>query len=245
MYVTASETVSLLVEFKAPSGELVIPDTGTFTYTVVELDGTVVLAPQTPTLGASDTTTTVVLSSPTTDKSGSEDFETIRLKYSYDVSGVTLSQTRTIFLVIEPKYVVLSEDIRNLLGASQLTIDDGMISLFDSYITLKNDTRLGTKVLDDELLAGGYRARTANNLIKYHAACETISKLELTQVKTHTEDNISVTHFEADLGRLKFKFKARFEEALGILNPEALSDINASGEGFFSAVTPTDPVTGV
>ena len=244
MYVTASETTSTLVEFKAPSGELVIPDAGTFTYKVIKLDGSTVLPTQTTPLNTTATTTTVVLSSPETDKTSLEDFETIRLKYSYAVNGVTLTGNRDFFLVDEPKYIVKPEDVRNLLGSSPLTLDDEMISLFDSYIELKNDNQLGDKLLDDELLAGGYRARTANNLIKYHAACEAIDKLALTLIKTHTEDNISVTHFEVDLNRLKGKFNARFEEALGILNPNALTLINASGQGFFLVTTPVDPVTG-
>lgn len=244
MYVTASESASILVEFKAPTGELVIPDAGTFTYKVIQLDGTEVLAPVTPTLGVNDTTTTVVIASPTTDKAGVEDFVTIRLKYSYLVNGVTITGTQEFFLVDEPKYIVKPQDVRNLLGSTDLTLDDTLISLFDSYIELKNDDLLGSKVLDDELLAGGYRARTANNLIKFHAACESIDKLALTLIKTHTEDNISVTHFEVDLNRLKGKFMAKFEDALGILNPDAITAINASGEGFFVAATPTDPVTG-
>jgi len=244
MYVTASETASILVEFKAPTGELVIPDAGTFTYRVIRLDGTQVLAPTTPTLGVNDTTATVVIASPTTDKSSSEDFETIRLKYSYTVNGVTITGTREFFLVDEPKYIIKAQDIRNLLGSTDLTLDDNLISLFDSYIELKNSDLLGDKDLDVELLAGGYRARTANNLIKFHTACEAIDKLALTLIKTHTEDNISVTHFEVDLDRLKGKFMAKFEEALGILNPAALNTINAAGEGFFVVATPTDPVTG-
>jgi len=245
MYVTASESASILVEFKAPTGELVIPDAGTFTYKVIQLDGTVVLPTVTPTLGLNDTTATVVIASPTTDKSGLEDFETIRLKYSYVVNGVTITGTREFFLVDEPKYIVKPEDIRNLIGSTDLTLDDNLISLFDSYIELKNSDLLGTKLLDTELLAGGYRARTANNLIKFHAACEAIDKLALTLIKTHTEDNISVTHFEVDLDRLKAKFAARFEEAVGILNPAAITAINGSGEGFFVVATPVDPVTGV
>ena len=245
MYVTASETATLLVEFKAPTGELVIPDAGTFNYKVIQLDGTEVLAPVTPVLGINDTTATVVITSPTTDILGVEDFEIIRLKYSYSINGVTLTGTKDFFLTQEPKYVLSPADVRNLLGSSELTLDDNMISLFGSYFELKNSTLMGTKVLDDELLAGGYRAITANNLIKYHAACQSIDKLALTLIKTHTEDNISVTHFEVDLVRLKDKFTAKFEETLGILNPSALTTISALGEGLFTLATPVDPVTGV
>ena len=245
MYVTTSETATFQVEFKAPSGELVIPDVGTYTYRVIKLDGTEILPPVTPTLGASDTVAAVTLSAPTTTKSTSEDIETLRLKYSYDVAGVTQTGTQTLFLINEVPYIVDPEDIRALLGSSELVLDDSMISLFDAYINLKNDPILGEKILDDELLAVGYRAITANNLIKYYTACESIDRLHISLIKTHTEDNISVTHFEVDLEKLKNKFTAKYEEALGILNPSALNAINASGEGFFLAVTPVDPVTGV
>lgn len=244
MYVTASDSVNITVDFRAPSGELTVPDAGTFNYKVLRLDGTVV-STETPTIGVSDTTAVITLTSPVTDKVGIEDIEMLRLKASYQITGSTYTKTTLLYLVEELKYIVEPSDIRSLLGATDLVLDDSLIDLFGSYIDLKNSPLLGDKVLDDELLAGGYRARVANNLIKFHAACEVIDKLRLSLIKTHTEDNISVTHFETDLNSLKHSMNAKFEEALISLNPAASSLISASGEGLFVVTTPVDNVTGV
>lgn len=244
MYVTASDTVNINVEFKGSTDELVVPDTGTFSYTVIRLDGTVVLAETTPTLGANDTDTTITLTAPTTNKITTNDSETIVLKYEYDVSGTTKIFREYISLVAERKYIITEDSVRNALGATNLILPDEMIDLHASYVSLKNGTDIGTVDLDNALLSGGYNAQLANNAILYLTAYECLTKLDITLIKTHTEDNITVTHFEADMMALRSKIAGRYYKAVSALNSELDSDLRTVSDLFIVSNPDPDVITG-
>jgi len=234
MYITVSDTANIPVEFKGSQGQLVVPDTGTFTYGVTQLDGTVTLATQTPTLGAADTETVITLATPTTGTEG-----TFVLKYQYDVSSTTYTNRITIMVVAAPKYIITENDVRNSVGATDLVLPDEMIDLHQTYLTVKNSTDLGTTDLDAALVGGGYTAQLANQAIRYAAACSALEIMSLTLIKTHTEDNISVTHFEADMNALKDKMRGKYYEAVGALNPALDAELR-SVTALFLVVNP-DP----
>lgn len=244
MYITASDTVNIPVEFKGSQGELVVPDAGTFSYTVLRLDGTVVLATQNPSLGANDTEAVITLNSPTTDMVTANDSETLLVKYQYDVSSKT--KTERIYLEVTPerKYIITEEDVRNTLGATDITLPDEFIDLHLTYITLKNSSDLGDVDLDTVLLGGGYNAQLANNAIKYASACAGLDKLALTNIKTHTEDNISVTHFEADIKEIKSNLAGKYYEAVASLNPQLDVQLKLVSDLFVVFNPDPDVITG-
>lgn len=239
MYITVSDTTNIPVEFKGSQGQLVVPDTGTFTYGVKQLDGTALLASQTPTLGANDTETVITLASPTTDTEGYA-----VLKYQYDVSGTTYTKRISLQIIEERKYIITVEDVRNSLGATELILPDEMIDLHSVYMKLKNSEDLGTVVLDDQLIGGGYNAQLANQALRYSAACEALDVLEITLIKTHTEDNISVTHFETDVKALKSKMRGKYYTAVIGLNPALGQELTTVSDLFIVANPDPDVITG-
>lgn len=245
MYVIASDTISIPVEFKASGGQLVVPDADSFNYTVIRLDGTVVLASVTPSLSETATEAIVTLSSPTTNMVTANDSESLIFKYSYDFEGLTFTNRLYLTLRPEPKYVVSAEKVRNTIGATELTLPDDMIDLHSAYVELKNSSDLGEANLDTLLLGGGYLAEQANRAILYLAALESLDRLALTLIKTHTEDNISVTHFETDLAALKSKMKGEYYTAVSKLNATLETELLTVSDLFVVATPTPDPTTGV
>lgn len=239
MYITASDTINTLVEFKGPSGQLVVPDAGTFSYSIYDLAGNVLLATTTPTLGTTATETVITLGSPTTDTEG-----TFTVKYQYDVDSTTYIERRRFTVIADPKYIVTLDDVRNSLGASEAVLPDGMINLYETYSGIKNGSDVGDIDFDAALIGGGYSAQLANQAIKYKAACEALSIMSITLIKTHTEDNISLTHFEADLGALKGQLSAKYYAAIGELNPALSAQLLSVSDLFIVATPDPDPVTG-
>lgn len=239
MYITASDTTNIPVEFKGSQGQLVVPDAGTFSYGASRLDGTVVVATTSPTLGASDTETVITLASPTTDTTG-----TFVVKYQYDVSSVTYTNRITIMVVDSPLYIITPSDIRNSLGATDLILTDEMIDLRATYAAIKNGTDIGDVDFDAQLIGGGYTAQLANQAIRYSAACEAIDVMAVTLIKTHTEDNISVTHFEADMKALKARMKGKYYAAISGLNPALDAALKSVSDLFIVANPDPDVITG-
>lgn len=244
MYVTASDTVNVPVEFENSQGQLAVPDAGSFTYTVFRLDGSVVQAQLAPTLGATATEYSITLTSPTTTKVSLEDSETLLLRIKYAHGGVTKTQRVYLTLIDEPRYIITDEDVRNALGATDLILTDDMIDLHQTYVAVKNSSYVGTIDFDAVLIGGGYNAQLANDALKYAAAASAITKLRITLIKTHTEDNISVTHFETNLDALGAEMAAKYVAAMSELNPQLRIALTQVSDLFVVSTPAPDLITG-
>jgi len=174
----------------------------------------------------------------------SGDQEHVRVKYQFGINGTTIYRTLTLTIVPEPKFIITETDVRNVFGATELLLPDGTIDLLSEYLHLKNSTDLGDIDLDAALIGGGYNAQLANDALKYSAACTALDVMAVTLVKTHTEDNISITHFEADLKALKARLKGKYYDAVTGLNPALGTSLQTVSDLFIVVTPDPDVITG-
>lgn len=244
MDVVTGKNISFTIEFLGASGELVIPVTSSFSYKLLKLDGTAITTVA-PTLGATDTTYDLLLSSPNTDKFSSEDYDPVKVEWQYETSEGVIYKSKPYRLIISPMYQVVPEDIRQLIGASNMELPEESINLFDSYITVKN---LETNIVMDTLLsAGGYQAKLASDLIKYHSAATVAATLQLRLLQSHQEDNIVASRFSTvDLDKLKNYMQDGYNKTILQLNDTLKGDIIGEDLGNFIIFNTTpDVITGV
>lgn len=245
MFVVTSDTVSIPIEFLTPEGSLIVPETNSFSYSVTDIIGTVILPEQTPTLEDTATETIITLQSPITDKNADEDFKHLLVKYSYTYNRVVYSHQITLTIINEKKYVVSEQDVRNVLGADISILPDKFIDVHGAYIEVKQSSDIGDVDLDMALVNTSSLGRTANAAIKYYAALQVVISLDLRRVKSYSVDNITSGYFDKDIGSLKKKMQGLYYKAIQILNPELGTQLNQIPTPF-TIVTPTpDPITGV
>lgn len=245
MNITASDTINITVEFTAPEGHLIMPDAGTFSYTVLGLDGSIIQPSITPVLPPTASETIITIGSPITDLTTGGDFLNLRLRYQYAFEGRVQTVRIPLTITKELPYTVTEADVKALLGATSLTLPTDSINIYNMYLKLKNSSDIGSVDLDEQLVSGGYPSVLANKAIVLSSACEAIDVLKLTRVKTHTEDNISITHFEADLKDLKKSLMGQYYEVVGELNPALAGELSTVSQTFLVANPDPDVITGV
>lgn len=219
-------------------GEFFVPDAGTVSYTVYDNAGEVLGALSDQAIVTDSSTQHVNVGLPGSAHSldPSKDFEqrSIRLKYQRDgVEGVYL---RHYYVTPYLNYRVEPLEVFEAIGIKDGEVFLHMVDLVRSYMLLKS--KLSGTVLVDALKSGGISQLRANEAIKYQAAVDLLTAIELKVLRKAGGDMLSFTRFEGlDFERIKQDVREKLAGALeGLQGEDAIS--------YFTLSTPTDAITG-
>ena len=246
MYIETGNPLNHMVEFKGSLDQLEEPVSNSFSYTLVRLDGTVVLT-ETPTLPSGSTTYMISIDGSNLVKQvNSTDYDTVFLKFSYQTETGYKSDKLAFFITPVISYTVSESGVRSVIGCSDLELPDSDIRLFESYLHVKNNIDDSLN-LDTLISQGGYVSKLSNDLILYNAAIQAVGSLQLRLLQSHQEDNIVASRFKnLDLDRMVKEFEKRYTSSyLGL--SDQLGDLLVAVESVdgFIVFNPTpDVITG-
>lgn len=230
-----NSTISVPVLFQQ-DGEPVVPDSGTFTWTLRGQDGTILSGPTTVS-GIVDTKAKVSVASTLNVISGSALYEKRTLITSWLVGTFPFTHQQTYRITNWLNYSITLDDVRTFVGAGNGFVADDEMDLVQAYLDVASV--ITSTTLNAALIAGGDYETAANRAIVAQVVISLIPSMQARFIKKESDGQISVENGDIDLMDLERRASDLLSRSLNLIGSRAVITPT-----FIVAATRTDPVTG-
>lgn len=234
----AGKDVSVTVPFEDDLGNLVVPDSGTVTYTLYGASGTAlatnvaVSAPSTQasiTILAALNATTLL-------------YEQRTLVVTYKLSGATYQRQFMYRLVDFVPMSVTPDRVRGFIGVGRNELPDSDIDLYETYIQVVAD--VGQDIVTAALVGVGEANLSVNLAITCQAVLQIMPSIRARFLQSNKSNTASVSRFaKMDVEAVMLDVQAMYESACADLAGSDLSQAN-SGVYLVTSKPPVDYITG-
>jgi hypothetical protein len=236
-YVKTGTDNTFAVDFIV-NDEMVVPDNGTVTLTVSEMDGSALSGYDGAALspGSNETYISFEISAAANAKANDFELREVVVYFEYDSKPHKITFN---YQIVDRTNIPVSPDqVRILLGISSDELSDEYLDLVKAYTDVEEEYD-GSDL--NVILEGGTSSiKFVLEAIKYKAAINVVPSIELIAVQSQQADNVSFRRFEeVDFAALKAKLNGEYNK-----NLKAITGDNNVDPVFTTTGVGTDAVTG-
>jgi hypothetical protein len=234
----AGKDISVTVLFEDDAGNLVVPDTGSVTYTLYGSAGTALASNVAVTAPLTQVSITILAAL----NAKTALYEQRTLVVTYKLSGATYTRTFMYRLVDFVPMSVTVDRVRAFIGVGRNELPDSDIDLYETYIQVVAD--IGQDLVTAALVGVGKVNLSVNLAITCQAVLQIMPGIRTRFLQSSKSNTASASRFASmDLEAVMADVQSMYEGACaGVTN----TDLSQANAGVYLAVSspPVDYVTG-